>query len=399
MTRNELKEIIKESILEESLILNESILGVLGVLGAIIFGPYIVVLAIMIVAYPFCKIAKVKDEKWLKDFYNKNPKFIDATRELASSVNKVIAKEMGNDAKYLISNDILKSNISIRNKGNSDPYISVFISKLNGSLLLKDKTGYDSLYKYQDSIGFYNPDYTADCPKEVQEVINKYNNSIKNVEKYFKTISNSMVLNIYGIEESEFILGNLLAWDNGNKCAIDEQISCELGIKFSDFSKIKLPKATKVAVEKYLRKNGAELHESYLVDDSVNHIEESSIMNEGFWNQLSMGIKIKPHQTLDVTLKKHSYEGFLNLIRSTKKVEDLKYLRNDVHICINTIKTISARIDKCNKLGECKETASYYKGIKKMYIDKGITAEDCNKTILWFKEVCIKEINQKIKSL
>lgn len=245
MNKDEIK------LLDEALdYLNE---GALGVLGAILFGPYILALAIMVIAYPFYKLAKVKDEKWLKEFYNKNPKFLDASKNLANAVNKAIEKEMGNDSKYLVKLDISKSNIHISDK-KSDPYISIFISKLNGQSLLKDKTGYDSLYKYQDGIGFDNPDCCPDCPKEIQDVINKYSTAIKNVEKYFKTISNSIVLSMHGDDESEYTLGNLLAWDNGNKCDIDEQISCELGIKFSDFSKIKLSEATKVAVEKEIQK-------------------------------------------------------------------------------------------------------------------------------------------------
>ena len=125
--------------------------------------------------------------------------------------------------------------------------------------------------------------------------------------------------------------------------------------------------------------------------------EDIKALSEGALNRVTMGFRISPHQNADVTLKKHEYRGFLNLIKKTNDIDDLKYLRNDIHQGINLFSRIGERIDKCNKLGKCNETKTYYDGIKKKYIDKGITSKDCEETIKWFKEVALAECNRKIK--
>lgn len=125
----------------------------------------------------------------------------------------------------------------------------------------------------------------------------------------------------------------------------------------------------------------------------------TDFVEEGFLNQLTMGLQIKPHQDLATSLKKHEYPGFLNLIKKTNNIDDLKYLRNDINTGISMINRITERITKCNKLGEVNETKSYYKGINKKYISKGITEKDCEKYVKWLKEVCKPEITKRIKEL
>lgn len=149
-------------------------------------------------------------------------------------------------------------------------------------------------------------------------------------------------------------------------------------------------------VKKFIHKN---LSNVYVTNENEINLHVDISLNEGYLNQLSMGFKIHPKQKLEETLKKHTYEGFLNLVKKTKKAEDLEYLRKDVYTVIPTIKKISERIINCKKLGECKETQSYYKNIKKKYLDKGINEKDCELTIKWFKEVVIYEINRKIKEI
>ena len=135
------------------------------------------------------------------------------------------------------------------------------------------------------------------------------------------------------------------------------------------------------------------------IKDQVKNIVQKRIIREGYFTQLTMSARIKPHQNLDETLKKHSYPGFLNCAKTLKTVEDLKYLKDDVYSALPTFEKIRQRIIKCNKMGECKETKSYYKNIQKMYISKGITDKDCELTIKWFKEECIPVINKRIKEL
>lgn len=139
------------------------------------------------------------------------------------------------------------------------------------------------------------------------------------------------------------------------------------------------------------------MNKQEIINELYEYENSDEVLNEGFFNQLSMGFKIHPKQDLIETLKKHSYEGFLNLVKKTNKIDDLVYLRKDTNTVFPTIKKISERITKCKKLGECKETQSYYKNIKKKYIDNNITEKDCELTIKWFKEVLIAEINKKIK--
>lgn len=114
-------------------------------------------------------------------------------------------------------------------------------------------------------------------------------------------------------------------------------------------------------------------------------IKSREIFNEYSIGQVFMGLKIHPHQNLDKTLKTHQYPGFLNFVKKTNKIEDLNYLRQDVHQGINDINKIKNKIknkDQSNK-----------------WVKKGITVKDCDLTIQWFKEVVLKEISNKIKEL
>ena len=112
-----------------------------------------------------------------------------------------------------------------------------------------------------------------------------------------------------------------------------------------------------------------------------------------------MGAKIKPHQNLDETFKKHSYPGLLNFVKNCNSINDLEYLKKDYSGALHTMKIIKERISICEKMGECNKTKNYYKGIKKNYIDKGITVKDVDQTIKWFETIYIKTINDKLKSL
>lgn len=122
------------------------------------------------------------------------------------------------------------------------------------------------------------------------------------------------------------------------------------------------------------------------------------ILNENYFDRVFVGFKIKPHQNLDETLKKHEYPGYLNYINNCTKLDVLEDFRQDNNIGTEQIKKIRDRISKCQN-GETKENKNYYKGIKKMYIDKGITVKDCDLTIKWFNDIVKPAINAKIKEL
>lgn len=134
------------------------------------------------------------------------------------------------------------------------------------------------------------------------------------------------------------------------------------------------------------------LQESYNISELDEVIDESSN-----WHKIKLAASIKPHQTADETLKKHSYPGYLALINRLDNLDDCYYIRQDMNI--GTYKTIRDRIEKCNKLGNCQTTKNYYKGIMDKYISKGITVKDCDATIKWFDTVCKPALSAKIKEL
>ena len=121
-------------------------------------------------------------------------------------------------------------------------------------------------------------------------------------------------------------------------------------------------------------------------------------LNENYFDRVVVGFKIKPHQNLDETFKKHEYPGYLNYIKNCKKLDVLEDFRKDNNVGTNQMKTIRDRISKCQN-GETSENKRYYKGIKKMYIDKGVTVKDCDATIKWFNDVVKPAITARIKEL
>lgn len=112
-------------------------------------------------------------------------------------------------------------------------------------------------------------------------------------------------------------------------------------------------------------------------------------------NKVLMGFRIKPQQNIDETFKKHSYQGYLDFIKNKADLSDIDYLRKDYQQGLATFKRIKERIEKVEKLGDCKETSGYYKGIKSKYIDKGITSKDVEATIKWFNDNIPKALNDR----
>ena len=111
-----------------------------------------------------------------------------------------------------------------------------------------------------------------------------------------------------------------------------------------------------------------------------------------------LAFKIEPHQSLEESFKKHSYPGYLNLINKCNDLEDLEHLKKDAELGSTRFDIIAKRIDKC-KDGENEENSSYYKYIKKHYIDNGITLDDVYKYRNWYKDVAYVRIKEKIKEI
>lgn len=127
----------------------------------------------------------------------------------------------------------------------------------------------------------------------------------------------------------------------------------------------------------------------------IEAIEESS-----FISKLMLPIKIRRGskkeegiviRNITDYLRHHYNPGLRKVIRDSKDIDELQYIRADTNTMIPTLNKIKDRIKLCKELGETKQTAPYYKYIKKNYIDKGITEKDC--------EICIDEIHKQNKMI
>ena len=137
-----------------------------------------------------------------------------------------------------------------------------------------------------------------------------------------------------------------------------------------------------------------------------NSMEESSVEESSFISKLTLQPKIRKYNKANGTnvrdmadlLKHHKNPGLEEYVKKSRDIEELEYIRNDTRPLKYTLTKIRNRIALINQKGECKETKSYYKGIKKLYIDKGIRLNDVDKTLEWYEEF-MKLISSRIKEL
>ena len=131
------------------------------------------------------------------------------------------------------------------------------------------------------------------------------------------------------------------------------------------------------------------------------NIEESSTLSKLTLqtrirkNNAKKGVSINSVADL---IKNHSNPGLAELVNKSKDVDELRYIKKDTQTIFGTLNKIKERITLCRQQGETNKTKSYYKNIKKMYIDKGITEKDVEKTIENMKKL-IEDINKRIKEL
>lgn len=150
---------------------------------------------------------------------------------------------------------------------------------------------------------------------------------------------------------------------------------------------------------------GYDLLESQKKKSNNTAVEEGSIvteeaaLQEGYLSQATMTYRIHPRKTLEQILKTHKYEGLFNMAVKCKKEEDVRYLLRDYRTGKAYFMKIMERIEKCNKLGDCKETHNYYKGVKKKFIDNGITVKDVQLTIKWYDDVYCPALKSRLKEL
>lgn len=112
------------------------------------------------------------------------------------------------------------------------------------------------------------------------------------------------------------------------------------------------------------------------------------------------GVSIKGYPDL---IKNHYNPGLRQIINTSKDVDELRYLIADTRTAFGNLNKIRDRIKLCKSQGENSKTSSYYKYIKKHYIDEGITEKDADKTIAELNKDIetakkrIKELNKSVK--
>ena len=86
------------------------------------------------------------------------------------------------------------------------------------------------------------------------------------------------------------------------------------------------------------------------------------------------------------------------MIDHLKDFDDIAYIRQDIRLGLVDAGKIAERLELCQN-GENKENKNYYKGIKKLYIDKGITKSDVEAYKNWLNTVAKEKLNSKVKEL
>ena len=139
--------------------------------------------------------------------------------------------------------------------------------------------------------------------------------------------------------------------------------------------------------------------------EQVKFYEEYFIDESSFLSKLTLSAKIKKLNSQSKTpvngypdlIKYHNNPGMKKYIEKSNDIDELYYLKKDLQSTFSTLRKIGDRIKLC-KSGENKTNSSYYKYIKKHYIDQGLTEKDVDKTIEELNKL-IKYINDKIKKL
>lgn len=142
-----------------------------------------------------------------------------------------------------------------------------------------------------------------------------------------------------------------------------------------------------------------------LYDNSIEFV--NNVLDESsYLSKLALPLKVKKiNKSKGVSIngyadliKYHYNPGLRQVCQTSKDIDELKYLRDDTRTSIPTLNKIQERMYNCRKLGECKETKSYYKYIKKKYLDRGLTENDVKKTIIETQKT-IQICNDRIKEL
>lgn len=274
---------------EESI--NEGV--ILAALGTILFLPFACIIAIMIKFEISFKIdnkkRKMNQNEW-KRILDNNRNITKSIINLAYAVQKSIILSIKKYKKYILKLNIDKSKISCynfdKNKYNKDEQrlsincisldlagifddkydmsldeyiqdqgmkLAIKIAEENGEFDENEIKSYEDKEEYIDKCGWSEWVGSYDdinLPKEIvpilNEAMNEFKIAVNNANDYIKSISNSKAINISIPLVDMSIREIMLEYDG--------IITANLNISFVNYSKIKLPNATKLAVEKEIVK-------------------------------------------------------------------------------------------------------------------------------------------------
>lgn len=143
-----------------------------------------------------------------------------------------------------------------------------------------------------------------------------------------------------------------------------------------------------------------------MINDNSNEILNSVLDESSYLSKLALPLKVKKinkSKGVSITcmgdlIKYHYNPGLRQICQTSKDIDEIKYLRDDIRTSIPQLNKIQERMYNCRKLGECDKTKSYYKYIKKKYLDRGLTENDVKQTIVETQKT-IQVCNNRIKEL
>ena len=132
--------------------------------------------------------------------------------------------------------------------------------------------------------------------------------------------------------------------------------------------------------------------------DRLDRPQEAAVneADASFFDKATIALHIKPKQNLAESCKKGNYPGLLTFVQNCKKMDLLKYLVDDLQTTKAQLTLISKRI---KAVEDGKGDPKWEKGIRKLYIDKGVTSEDVAKYIEWLNTTYRTAINDRMKEL
>lgn len=176
----------REDIIEES-----GVVKTIGVifkgLFAILFGPYICILAFLVIISPFIFISnmtknksrKIEEDK-LRNIIRRNPEFIKNFNKISQNITNIFIKSVDIDNKnYFTFLPITNYNdIFVNDKSE----ISCEIIRFNVMNIFKDVTGCNYIQDYEEKCGHNDPDSEPEC-KELKDLFKRIEYTINSINQ------------------------------------------------------------------------------------------------------------------------------------------------------------------------------------------------------------------------